>query len=289
MLNANPYLPELATVREVIPETHNIRSVRLRLNDEAKMEAFRFEPGQVGQLSIFGVGESTFVIASPPTRMDFLQFTVMRVGEVTTRIHQLRPGDQVGVRAPLGNWFSYEQMKGKDILFVGGGVGMAPLRTLLLYMLDNRSDYGDISLVYGARTPKDLCYKDEMEQFRKRDDFNLYLTVDSASPDWHERVGVVPAVVTELAPEPSNTVAITCGPPIMIKYAVEALVDLGFKDDQIITTLERRMKCGVGLCGRCNIGTSYVCVDGPVFSVAQLKDIRRRIGSPVPQDVSRAL
>lgn len=269
----NPYLPEVATIKEVIQETPNIKSFRVVLNDKEKMKTLSFEPGQVGQLSVFGVGESTFVINSPPTRMEYLQFSVMEVGEVTTRLHQLKAGDQIGVRAPLGNWFPYEEMGRRDILLIGGGIGMAPLRTLLLFMLDNRKDYGDIFVIYGARSPQDLCYKEELPEWKQREDLDLILTVDTEFPDWDKRVGFVPTVLNEEAPSPDNKVAITCGPPIMIKFVLEGLIKLGFKDEQIITTLEKRMKCGIGLCGRCNIGTQYVCADGPVFSMAQLKEL----------------
>jgi NAD(P)H-flavin reductase len=269
-LVSNPYLPEPATVREVIQETANIRTLRITLDDEEKMRDFAFRPGQVGQLSVFGAGESTFVINSPPTRKDTLQFSVMRVGEVTGRIHQLSAGDRIGLRAPLGNGFPYEDMKGRDILFIGGGIGMAPLRTLLLYMMDNRPDYGDISVIYGARSPKDLCYTYEFEQWRAGG-ANLVLTVDSEFPGWKERVGFVPTILTEESPTPHNRVAVVCGPPIMIKFVLYGLKELGFEDHQIITTLEKRMKCGVGICGRCNIGSSYVCQDGPVYSFEQLK------------------
>jgi NAD(P)H-flavin reductase len=266
---SDPYTPELATVKEVYQETHNIRSLRIVLNDEEKMKNFSYVAGQVGQLSVFGVGESTFVISSPPTRKEFLQFSVMRVGEVTQRIHQLQPGDQIGVRAPLGNGFPIESLKGKDILFVGGGIGMAPLRTLLLYMIDNRADFGNITTIYGARTPNDLCYRYEFDEWRNGK-VDLVLTVDAEFPGWKERVGFVPTVLKEEAPSPNNRVAIVCGPPIMIKFVLFGLKELGFEDEQIISTLERRMKCGVGICGRCNIGSSYVCLDGPVFTMKQL-------------------
>ena len=261
-MSANPYLPELATVVEVIEETPNIKSFRLVLNDDAKMKSFSFQPGQVGQLSLFGAGESTFVINSPPTRMDYLQFSVMRVGEVTTRLHQLRPGDQVGVRAPLGKPFPVGDMKGKNILFIGGGIGMAPLRTLFTYMLDNRDDFKNITLLYGARTPNDLTYQAELPDWLGREDVNTVLCIDNEYPGWEHKVGLIPNILLEMNPSPENTVAITCGPPIMIKFTLQALKKLGFEDEQIITTLEKRMKCGVGICGRCNIGTKYVCQDG---------------------------
>lgn len=272
-MNGNPYLPEMATIVEVIDETPTIKTFRVVLDDEEKMQCFSFRPGQVGQLSVFGVGESTFVINSSPTRLDYLQFSVMRVGEVTSRLHQLKAGDKVGVRAPLGNGFPVEAMRGKDIVFIGGGIGMAPLRTLFLYMLDNRADFGDITLLYGARTPVDMTYKAELPQWLGRPDVRTVLTVDNEYPGWEHRVGLIPNVLLDLAPSPHNAVAVTCGPPIMIKFTLQALKKLGFEDDQIITTLEKRMKCGIGLCGRCNIGTKYVCVDGPVFTYAQLKEL----------------
>jgi len=272
----NPYLPELATVQEIIQETANIRTLRVSLDDKEKMSEFSFRPGQVGQLSVFGAGESTFVINSPPTRKDYLQFSVMRTGEVTQRIHQLNAGDQIGLRAPLGNGFRYEDMKGHDILFIGGGIGMAPLRTLLLFMIDNRRDYGDIMVLYGARSPQDLCYTYEFQEW-KAGGVNLVLTVDSEFPGWKERVGFVPTVLSEESPSPHNRIAVVCGPPIMIKFVLFGLKELGFEDRQILTTLEKRMKCGIGICGRCNIGSQYVCLDGPVFSYEQITGMAQEL------------
>jgi sulfhydrogenase subunit gamma (sulfur reductase) len=269
---SNPFQPELATIRDIIQETSNILTFRVVLNDEQKMREFSFQPGQVGQLSVFGVGESTFVINSPPTRKDYLQFSVMRTGEVTQRLHQLNIGDQIGVRAPLGNGFPVDKLKAHNILFIAGGIGMAPLRTLLLYMLDNRQDYGDILVIYGARSPEDLCYTYEFDEWRSGG-AKLVLTVDSEFPGWKEQVGFVPTVLTEEAPSSYNCIAVTCGPPIMIKFVLIGLKRLDFEDHQIITTLEKRMKCGIGICGRCNIGTKYVCVDGPVFSYEELRQM----------------
>ena len=267
----NPYLPDLATVIDIIDETPNIKSFRVVLNDREKMSRFTFEPGQVGQLSVFGTGEATFVINSPPTRTEYLQFSVMKAGEVTAAIHELAVGDQIGVRAPLGNRFPYDEMKGKNVLFVGGGIGMAPLRTLILFMLDNRQDYKDITIIYGARSYPDLCYKEDLKVWGEAGDVNLILTVDANSPGPPIRQGFVPTVLNEVAPKPADTFAVTCGPPIMIKYVLQNLAALGFGADEIITTLEARMKCGIGLCGRCNIGPHYICKDGPVFTLARLK------------------
>ena len=272
-LERNPYLPLPATVTEVIRETPNIMTFRVVLQDDQAMKDFAFEPGQVGQLSLFGVGESTFVINSPPTRKEYLQFSVMRAGENTAALHMLIPGDTVGVRAPLGNSFPYEKMKGKDIVFIGGGIGMAPLRTLFLYMLDKRKDYGKITLLYGARSPQDMAYSSELPEWLSRKDLSCVLTIDNPAEGWEHKVGLIPNVLLEMAPLPKNSIAIVCGPPIMIKFTLQALEKLKFTPDQIYTTLEKRMKCGVGICGRCNIGGKYVCIDGPVFSLSELKDI----------------
>lgn len=269
----NPYLPDRATIKEIVEETANIKTFRVVLDDAEKMRDFTFEPGQVAQLSVFGAGESTFVINSPPTRMDYLQFSVLQTGEVTNRLHTLSVGDHVGVRGPLGNAFPYETMKGKDLIFVGGGIGIAPLRTLILYCLDNRADYGKITIYYGARTPEDFCYKEDLADWETREDVELVQTIDDTCTLWNGCVGLVPNVLLERAPSAKNAMAITCGPPIMIRFTVEALEKLGFAKDAIITTLEKRMKCGVGLCGRCNIGEKYVCIDGPVFSLAELEEL----------------
>ncbi|MGE4424628.1 MAG: FAD/NAD(P)-binding protein [Pseudodesulfovibrio sp.] len=277
MTTNNPLMPMMATIVETVQETANIRTFRVRLDDEAAMRDFTFMPGQVGQLSLFGVGESTFVINSSPTRMDYLQFSVLKTGEVTAALHRLKAGDRIGVRAPLGNRFPVELLKGKDILFVGGGIGMAPLRTLLIYMLDNRSDFGKITLLYGGRSPGDMAFQEDLKEWTAREDMGTVLTIDNPAEGWAHEVGLIPNVLKEMKPSPENCVAVTCGPPIMIKFTVMALQELGFPDESIITTLERRMKCGVGLCGRCNIGGKYVCVDGPVFSWAELKNLPQEL------------
>lgn len=269
-MKTNPFVPDLATVVEVVQETENIKTLRVVLNDKQRMEEFNFTAGQVAQLSLFGVGESTFVINSPPSNKAYLQFSIMRVGEVTSKLHQLAPGDQLGVRGPLGRGFPFEELQGKNLLFIGGGIGMAPLRTLLLSALESAEHFGQIQVIYGARTPRDLCFHYEFEMWRDRG-AELILTVDQEYPGWKGRVGFVPAVLAEEAPSPNNCVAITCGPPIMIKFVLQGLKELEFGPEQILTTLEKRMKCGIGLCGRCNIGNKYVCVDGPVFSLAELQ------------------
>ncbi|MFI3271040.1 MAG: FAD/NAD(P)-binding protein [Pseudomonadota bacterium] len=273
LLAGNPYTPAVSTVTEVIREAGNIVTIRAVIDDEEAMAAFTHEPGQVGQLSIFGVGESTFVINSPPSCKEYIQFSIMKTGEVTDAIHKLNVGDKIGIRAPLGNHFPHEEWKGKNIVFIGGGIGMAPIRTIMLHVLENKADYGKISLLYGARSPRDMAFSYELEGWLANPDLDCNLCIDAPFEGWEHKVGMIPHVLTDMNPSPDNTLAVLCGPPIMIKFTVQALEKLGFAPENIITTLEKRMKCGIGICGRCNIGGRFVCVDGPVFTWAELKEL----------------
>lgn len=272
-MSANPYLPELATVEEIIAETPDTKTFRAVFQNDALRESFPYEPGQFQEVSVFGVGEATFCLTSTPTRQGTVEFSVKKLGQVTGALHELSPGETVGIRGPFGNWFPYEQWKGKKLLFIGGGIGMAPLRSLLNFCLDNRGDYGQVDIIYGARSPEDLCYQAEFDVWRQSPETALHLTVDGASNGWSGNVGFVPSYLMDLHPAPEDTVAITCGPPIMIKFVLQNLAELGFKPEQIYTTLEMKMKCGIGKCGRCNIGEKFVCIDGPVFSLEQLKEL----------------
>jgi len=270
-LQANPYLPHLATIQEVIEETWDTKTFRAVFQDEALRSSFTYKPGQFQEVSVFGVGEATFCLTSTPTRPGFVEFSVKRVGKVTEALHNLSPGDVVGIRGPYGNWFPYEEMKDKDLLFIGGGIGLAPLRSLINFCFDNRKDYGHIQIFYGARTPADLCYREELKLWAEQPDAEVFLTVDKADADWKGREGHVPGYVKEVAPSPEGKVVITCGPPVMIQFVLMGLTEMGFAPEQIIPTLAMKMKCGIGKCGRCNVGHLYVCKDGPVFSYAQLK------------------
>lgn len=269
----SPLQPDLATILEVVNETPNIRSFRLSFDDAQVMKNFSFLPGQIGLMSVLGAGESTFAISSPPSQKEYIQFSIMKTGAVTSAIHELAEGDKVAVRAPLGCAFPTEEWKGSNILIVGGGIGMAPLRSLLMHLLDHRQDYADMKVIYGARTPADLCFAAGRRDWEDRGDVDFIATVDSGEPEWPGRTGLVPNVLEEEGLLPENTVAITCGPPIMIKYTLLSLDKMGFREEQIYTTLERRMKCGIGLCGRCNVGSKYVCTDGPVFSLKELREM----------------
>lgn len=269
----NLLMPWIATVKKIIKETPNIISIQLVPDDKEFMRNLEFEPGQVGQISVFGAGESTFVINSPSSFKEYLQFSIMKAGVNTTAIHNLSEGEKVGIRVPLGNWFPYKDMEGRNILFVGGGIGLAPLRPLIFHMLENKEKYKKLMLLYAAKTPEDYCFKYDISQWEKSNDIELIQTIDNACYGWDKEVGLCTNVLERTKPASVNTVAVVCGPPIMIKFTLEVLKKLKFEDDMVYTTLERRMKCGVGKCGRCNIGEKFVCVDGPVFSLAELNNV----------------
>ncbi len=267
------YLPQQARIEEVIQETPDTKTFRLRFVDEAAGATFRHRPGQFLILSVFGEGEAPFCVASPPMETGYLEVSVKRMGKVTQALHELYPGATVGIRGPYGNCFRLDEVKGSNLLVVGGGIGLAPLRPLIYDAFAHRGDFQDMSIIYGARSQADLVYRRELDQWAQRDDCKLYLTIDRGEETWEGRVGFVPQYLAEIAPPAANTVAYTCGPPIMIKFAIQNLMQLGFPPEQIVTTLEMRMKCGVGKCGRCNIGHKYVCLDGPVFTYAQLQSL----------------
>ncbi len=271
--HVNPYEPRPMRIIRITDESsaRDTRTFELEWVHAEDDRAFNHLPGQFAEISIFGAGEAPISITSSPTQPN-LQFCVKRMGVVTTALHYKSEGDVVGVRGPYGNTFPLEQFIGKNVVFIAGGIGLAPLRSLINYMLyeKNRPQYKDITIIYGARTPGDLLFKYDLDDWRQRADVRYHETVDRAAAGYTGRVGFVPALLKEIAPSPDNTMAVTCGPPIMIKFVLQDLTKLGFTPAQIITTLEMRMKCGIGKCGRCNIGKHYVCIDGPVFSYEQL-------------------
>ncbi len=275
----NSYIPIQMKVKRIGTEDpdRTLRTYDLSFINESEQEAFKYLPGQFCEISILGKGESPFGIASSPTEEDYLRFTVNRTGSVTDEIHYLREGDTVGMRGPLGNWYPVENLKDMNVLIIGGGFAFTTLRSLLIYLLDSRDDYKDITVIYGARNPDLFIYKDEIAIWKQRDDIQFHLTIDKPVDGWTENTGFVPTVTQEVAPDPQNTMAIVCGPPVMIKYTLPVLTELGFPDELIYTSLERRMKCGIGKCGRCNIGSKYICIDGPVFSMAELKIIPENV------------
>ncbi len=271
----NIYQPHLMNVVAVIDETPDTRTLRLQFKDPEVAAAFAFKAGQFGEYSVFGAGESTFCMASSPTRPEFIEASFKLAGKVTNELRQLNVGDTMGFRGPYGNTFPLEQWEGKNVVFIAGGIGLAPVRCVIWNVLDLRDKFGDVTIIYGARSVADLVYKRELEEWAGRSDVKLVTTVDPGgeTPDWKGEVGFVTPVVEKTAPSVDNAVVVLCGPPIVVKMTLPVLAKLGFADDQVYTTLENRMKCGIGKCGRCNIGPVYVCKDGPVFTAAQLKGL----------------
>jgi sulfhydrogenase subunit gamma (sulfur reductase) len=265
-----PHLAKLVGVKDMAPEIKLFRLEMLNGGGEAFLD---YQPGQFAFVSAFGVGEAPFGIASTPERGTIIEFAVQRLGGVTTELHELGEGDIVGVRGPLGNCFPMNSFKGKDILVLGGGIGGAPLRPVLQTIFDHREDYGNLTILWAARNPDLLIFKDEYQNWRKAPNTKLHLTVDEADATWDGEIGLITSLLEKVAPSSKNTISITCGPPIMIFYVDKTLKKLGFAPQQSYVTLEARMHCGIGKCGRCNLGEKLVCVDGPVFSMAEVGDL----------------
>lgn len=270
-MDHNVYIPKLAKIIHIKEEVSGARAIKTFRTVFTNGAGFEYSCGQCAMLSVFGKGESMISISSSPLVKDYLQFSILKMGRVTTALHEMEVGDLIGIRGPYGNGFPMESWKGKNILFIGGGIGLAPIWSVLQTALLKKEIYGDLTLIYGARTSKDLVFREECRELKNK--MKVFLSIDVSEPDWKEFVGFVPQNVLDKKPSFSKTIAITCGPPIMIKFVIKALKDLHFEDEQIYTTVENKMKCGIGKCGRCNIGPHYVCKDGPVYSWAELKKL----------------
>jgi sulfhydrogenase subunit gamma (sulfur reductase) len=270
-MDHNTYIPKLAKLIDIKEEVSGARPVKTFRTQFLQQNSFSHRCGQCAMLSVFGKGESMISISSSPLVKDYLQFSILKMGRVTSALHEKQVGEIVGIRGPYGNSFPIEKWKGKNLIFIGGGIGLAPIWSVLKTSLSKKQDYGDLTLFYGARTSNDIVYKEELEEIK--DQMTVHLSIDVEEPDWKEYVGFVPLNILDKKPSPKNAISITCGPPIMIKFVIQNLQALGFKDEQIFTTVENKMKCGIGKCGRCNIGFHYVCKDGPVYSWAELKNL----------------
>ena len=274
----NPYLPYPVRIDNIRIETEdrNLKTFRFVFLNPEDEEKFSYIPGQFAELSVPGKGEIPIGIASSPSEKGFVTFTINKTGLVTTYMHNMKEGDIMGIRGPLGNWYPWDDMEGKNVVIIGGGFAFTTLRSSIIHMIqpENRPKFKNIDVVYGARNPGMLLYKEELSEWEQRDDINMHITVDATDdPDWKYNVGFVPTITEQKITSADNTIAIICGPPVMIRFTQPVLEKLGFQPENIIFSLEMRMKCGIGLCGRCNIGEEYVCKDGPVFSQAQLSDM----------------
>jgi len=272
----NPYHPYPVRIDEVIDavEDKSLKTFKLVFLNPEDEEKFFYISGQFAELSVTGQGEIPIGIASSPTEKGFVMFTVFKTGKITSYLHRMKAGDIMGVRGPLGNCYPWDILEGKNVVIIGGGFAFTTLRSSIVFMLDpaNRPKFKDIHVIYGARNPGLLLYRDELSEWEKRDDIHMHITVDGTDdPDWKYNTGFVPTITEQKAPPGGrDTYAIVCGPPIMIKFTQPVLDNLGYQHDHIIMSLENRMKCGIGMCGHCNVGKELVCKDGPVFTLAQL-------------------
>jgi len=268
----NEYLPHPALIESIQGESFDTKTFKLVFKDKALAESFNYKPGQFMQVSLLGIGEAPISITSCPSDSGFLELTIRAVGKLTRAIHQLKPGDRIYIRGPYGNSFPVDEVAGKDLYFIAGGIGLPPLRSVIKSAFVRRGDFGKIKILYGAKTPNELCFKEELKVWRQIDNTEVLLTVDEPDDRWRENAGVVTKLWDKTDMVSPNGAAYICGPPIMIKFVIEKLLTSGFKDEDIYITLERYMKCGIGKCGHCNIADMFVCIDGPVFTYDQLKE-----------------
>jgi NAD(P)H-flavin reductase len=264
--NANPMRPYVGRLVGVEGLATDIKLFQVELTEPEGREAFAdYKPGQFAFVSAFGAGEAPFGITSTPGRGPTVAFAINALGHVTDTLHGMDAGDPVGVRGPLGNGFPMDEIAGQDIVILGGGIGAAPLRPVIHTILDNRDDYGHLTILWAARKPDLLVFTEEFDEWRSAPNTEFHVTVDEAEEGWTGNVGLITELLEQVDPSPNGAVAITCGPPVMIHFVFLTLKKLGFAPDQSLTTLEARMHCGIGKCGRCNLGEKFVCTDGPVF------------------------
>jgi NAD(P)H-flavin reductase len=271
-MNNETLIPYLGEVTDIRIDTPDVKTFRVLTPDGVK--PFEHMPGQCAMLAIPGVGEAMFSITSSPTNRDYMEFSIKKCGCLTEWLHAMDIGQQITIRGPYGKPFPVEtELKGKDLLFIAGGIGLAPLRSVINYVRDNRENYGSVQIVYGARSKDDLVdYNEIISEWMADDGVEVNLTIDREQEGWDGHVGFIPNFVKELNPDLKKTV-LMCGPPVMIKFTLQGLMELGFEKTQVYTTMELKMKCGVGKCGRCNIGAKYVCKDGPVFRCDQIDEL----------------
>ena len=271
-MNTETLIPYVGIVTEITQQTPDVKTFRVEAPGGGKL--FEHKPGQCAMLSVPGISEAMISITSSPTNTEYMEFSVKKCGCLTEWLHAMEVGQMITVRGPYGRHFPvYDELLGKDLMIIAGGIGLAPVRSVINYVRDNRDKFGTVDIVYGSRSKDDLVYyKEIVEEWMNTEGFNVHLTIDNPQEGWDGHVGFVPNFVKELNPNLNKTV-LMCGPPIMIKFTLGGLMDLGFKKEQVYTTMELRMKCGIGKCGRCNIGNKYVCKDGPVFRFDELDEL----------------
>lgn len=269
------YLPEVAKLTQKRKMTPFDSFFEFQLKDRSLGHL----PGQFAEISIPGIGEAPISISSAPCQDNTFEMVIRNVGSVTNAIHALEPGESVGIRGPFGTSFPMNNLKGKNLVFITGGIGLVPARSAILYAMQHREDYKDFFILFGCKDPSQRLFTDEIENWKKRDDVNFHETVDrKENSPWDGNVGVITTLLPKVQKlDPKETYAIIVGPPIMYKFVIMGLHDLEFPDDHIIVSLERRMKCGVGKCGHCQMNSTYVCQDGPVFYYSDIKHLKEAI------------
>lgn len=267
------YLPRQAKVKEIVVENSQISTFVIAFSDRRYNDAFRHQPGQFMMVSMPHCGEAPISISSPPTRPGAIHLSVRRAGKLTAAMHGLRVGDTIGLRGPYGRPFPMEQLQKKDLLFVAGGIGLAPLRAVVNACLDQHDQFGTLTVLYGSRTPSDVAFQTDLTQWQQQG-VDCRLTVDAAEPGWNGSVGLVTSLLDDLKPDLDQSTALICGPPLMFRAVLGRLTTMGFGDHQVLTTMERHMKCGVGICRHCHMDGKLACADGPVFSLAELRKLK---------------
>ncbi len=268
------YLPQLARVKRAAMMTEWEKHFEIELTTG---QPLGHEPGQFVEVSVFGIGEAPISVSSAPRDDPGFELVVRKMGNVTSALHRLEAGATLGLRGPFGRGFPLEELAGRDILLVAGGLGLVPMRSLIQHILAHRSDFGTVTLLYGCKEPAELLFTDEQAEWAERDDFDFRVTIDRPHPDWDGHVGVVTTLFEGLELDPRSTKAVLVGPPIMYRFVILECVNRGMADEDILVDLERRMKCGVGKCGHCQINNKYVCQDGPVFSYHEIATLREAI------------
>jgi NAD(P)H-flavin reductase len=267
VLTQNPYQPHMARIVRIYKMVENNHLFTLRFLDDQLAASFRHKPGQFVMLSVPGAGEAPISISSSPSRPGVLEFCIRRVGRVTNALYRMQTNDVVGIRGPYGNGFPIQDIIGHDLLFAAGGLGMAPLRSLVWYALDNRDKFNRITLMCGSKSPADMLFREELVSLVDRTDMTCLLTVDrDPTGNWKNHIGLLPKLFDTAPIDPARTYAAVCGPPVVYRLVLQRLLDLGLPKDHILMSLERRMKCGIGKCGHCNVGYKYTCLDGPIFT-----------------------
>jgi sulfite reductase subunit B len=275
VFNSKLFIPRPAVIENVKNLTYDTRLYKLKFKNKSKGNSINendYRPGQFVQVSVLGAGEAPISICSSPSQKGCFELCVRDVGLVTGALASLKKGDELGIRGPYGNSFPIDELRGQDLIFIAGGIGLAPLRSAINYVVDNKDDYGQVTILYGARTKEDIVFASELDQWSRQKAFEVFTTIDKPQDGWTGNVGVVTTLIDKIKNQ-SNVRAFVCGPPIMIHFTIKELLDAGWAEQDIIATLERHMKCGVGKCGHCYIGGKYVCTDGPVFTYAQINEM----------------